>query len=310
MAIRAPHSSMVMTVGVALGLLAPAMVVAQSPRLPPASGRVLEAQDGDTVIVGASSRVAIVRRTQGEARLLYAADRRALALILEPTEPDLAPFDDGKRFRSWVIAKGEWPLGPRWSGQVTVDEYLPSGLGAPGGVAIHTDRGVVFVGHLLDFQITPTPIAVLQSNSSRASSAPGTLDEVEQRWLAGGDDAVARTGVQSRMGVSSVVRSAPSAAPAGAVRVGGNIRVPTRLNQVAPVYPQQAKDASVQGVVILEIIVSADGSVSEARVLRSIPMLDDAALECVRQWRYEPTLLNGAPVPVIMTVTVNFTLDR
>jgi protein TonB len=102
----------------------------------------------------------------------------------------------------------------------------------------------------------------------------------------------------------------PSTAAAGAIRVGGNIRVPTRLNQVAPVYPQQAKDAGVQGVVILELVVSGDGSVSDARVLRSIPLLDDAALECVRQWRYEPTLLNGTPVPIIMTATVNFTLGQ
>ena len=188
-------------------------------------------------------------------------------------------------------------------------------MGVPGGVAIHLDKGMVFIGHLLDFHITPTPMTVLQIHSSRMSSAPGTLDEIEQRWLAGGDDAVGGRGAQSGMGLSATSRSAPpitspAMAPAGAVRVGGNIRVPTRLNQIAPVYPQQAKDAGVQGVVILELVVSGDGSVSDARVLRSIPLLDDAALECVRQWRYEPTLLNGAPVPVIMTVTVNFTLNQ
>ena len=59
---------------------------------------------------------------------------------------------------------------------------------------------------------------------------------------------------------------------------------------------------------ILEVLVGEDGAVSNARVLRSIPLLDQAALDAVRQWRYEPTLLNGAPTPVIMTATVNFTL--
>jgi periplasmic protein TonB len=58
--------------------------------------------------------------------------------------------------------------------------------------------------------------------------------------------------------------------------------------------------------VILEITIGPDGRVSDAKVLRSIPLLDAAALDAVRKWRYEPTLLNGAPVPVIMTVTVNF----
>ena len=57
---------------------------------------------------------------------------------------------------------------------------------------------------------------------------------------------------------------------------------------------------------IVEITIAPDGSVSNAKILRSIPLLDAAALEAVRQWRYEPTFLNRAAVPVIMTVTVNF----
>jgi protein TonB len=57
------------------------------------------------------------------------------------------------------------------------------------------------------------------------------------------------------------------------------------------------------------ITVGADGSVTDAKILRSIPLLDQAALDCVRQWKYEPTSLSGMPVPVIMTVTVNFWLQ-
>ena len=75
-----------------------------------------------------------------------------------------------------------------------------------------------------------------------------------------------------------------------------------------PIYPQTARAAAVQGVVILELVIGADGAVSNARVLRSIPLLDQPALDAVRQWRYEPTLLNGVPTPVIMTATVNFSL--
>ena len=62
----------------------------------------------------------------------------------------------------------------------------------------------------------------------------------------------------------------------------------------------------MRGVVILEVTVGADGAVTEARVLRSIPMLDEAAIAAVRQWRYDPTLLNGQPVPIVITVPVNF----
>ncbi len=90
--------------------------------------------------------------------------------------------------------------------------------------------------------------------------------------------------------------------------VGGAIKAPQKIVNVPPTYPQEAQDAKVQGIVILEITVAPDGSVSEAWVQRSIPLLDEAALEAVKQWRYQPTLMNGAPVPVRLTVTVNFTL--
>ena len=96
---------------------------------------------------------------------------------------------------------------------------------------------------------------------------------------------------------------------ADALRVGGTIKAPVKLRNVNAVYPPEAIASKVQGVVILEARIEADGSVSRARVLRSIPMLDDAAVDAVRQWQFTPTLLNGQPTPIIMTVTVNFTLQ-
>ena len=96
----------------------------------------------------------------------------------------------------------------------------------------------------------------------------------------------------------------------GAIRVGGNIKTPTKIKDVRPVYPELALAAKVSGVVILEVRIGPDGTVEDARVLRSIPLLDQAALDAVMQWRFVPTRLNGQPVPVMMTVTVNFTPDR
>ena len=93
------------------------------------------------------------------------------------------------------------------------------------------------------------------------------------------------------------------------VRVGGNIKTPTKTHDVRPVYPQEALDARASGVVILEAVIDEHGNVRSARVLRSIPMFDQAAIDAVKGWRYMPTLLNGVPVPVIMTVTVNFALQ-
>ena len=101
----------------------------------------------------------------------------------------------------------------------------------------------------------------------------------------------------------------PPPPPAAPVRVGGNIKPPQKVKHVNPVYPPIAQSARVQGIVIIEATIGPSGAVQDARVLRSIPLLDQAALDAVRQWQFTPTLLNGVPVPVIMTVTVQFTLQ-
>jgi len=90
------------------------------------------------------------------------------------------------------------------------------------------------------------------------------------------------------------------------LHVGGRIRPPNKIKDVQPVYPALAQAAHVTGVVMIEATIGPDGKVVDAKVVRSIPMLDQAALDAVPQWEYMPTLLNGVPVPVLMTVTINF----
>ena len=110
--------------------------------------------------------------------------------------------------------------------------------------------------------------------------------------------------------VGGVVGGLPDAPPpVQAVRVGGNIKEPKKVKDVKPVYPDIAKQARVQGLVILECTISPQGKVTDVKVLRGLPLLDAAAEDAVKQWIYTPTLLNGVPVPVIMTVTVNFRLS-
>jgi len=92
-------------------------------------------------------------------------------------------------------------------------------------------------------------------------------------------------------------------------RVGGNIKPPAKLTDVSPVYPPIAASARVEGVVIIEATIDESGRVTQARVLRSIPLLDQAAIDAVRQWTFAPTLVDGRAVPVIMTVSVNFSLQ-
>jgi protein TonB len=108
----------------------------------------------------------------------------------------------------------------------------------------------------------------------------------------------------------SVVGAPPPAPPEPPkpVLVTGVIRRPQRIHHVEPVYLPAARAAGIQGIVIIEATIGPDGSVMNARVLRGLPLLDQSALDAVRQWRFTPTLHNGVPVPVMMSVTVQFTL--
>ena len=102
----------------------------------------------------------------------------------------------------------------------------------------------------------------------------------------------------------------PPAAPKGPVRIGGQIHPPTLIKRIEPTYPPMAVSAHLQGVVILEAIVDEDGNVKDVKVLRSVnPLLDREALAAVRQWRYSPVVLNGTPVPFILSVSLSFALQ-
>ncbi len=118
-----------------------------------------------------------------------------------------------------------------------------------------------------------------------------------------------RSAVRAASPESHGTGGASPAAPVGeAVRVGGAIPEPRKLKHVNPVYPDIARQARVLGVVILEVAISPRGNVTAVSVLRGIPLLEEAAIDAVRQWVYAPTLLNGVPVSVIMTVEVNYRL--
>ena len=116
----------------------------------------------------------------------------------------------------------------------------------------------------------------------------------------------------SATGTSPVIPLPPPVEkPAQTVfRAGQGVREPKRIAGSPPEYPLIARNARVQGVVILEAVIDERGEVGRIKVLRSVPLLDNAAITAVQQWRYTPTLLNGVPVSVLMTITVNFTLQE
>lgn len=93
------------------------------------------------------------------------------------------------------------------------------------------------------------------------------------------------------------------------LRVGGEVKAPVLTNRVEPNYPEAARKARMEGVVILEAIITASGAVEEVKVLKSVnPLLDASAVRAVQQWRYRPATLNGRAVRVYLTVTVTFNL--
>ena len=94
------------------------------------------------------------------------------------------------------------------------------------------------------------------------------------------------------------------------VRVGGDIPAPAKTRDAKPLYPPEAQKARVQGVVIIEALVDAEGKVAAARVLRSIPLLDGVSLDAVRRWRFKPTEIEGRRTPVLTIQRVTFTLLR
>lgn len=137
-----------------------------------------------------------------------------------------------------------------------------------------------------------------------APDSPGAIPGVP-----GGDPLGVPLGLPSGSMAGSPVRPPPPEKPP-IVRVGQGIREPRKIVHVAPQYPLIAQRAQVEGVVVLEAVLDETGRVDRMRVLRSEPLLDEAAVQAVRQWRYTPTLLNGIPVPVLMTITVKFSLHR
>ena len=112
------------------------------------------------------------------------------------------------------------------------------------------------------------------------------------------------------LGMPGTGGSHPQAAEDKPVKATGDIKPPKIINMVQPVYPEEARKQGIEGVVILEATTDVDGKVKDVKVLRPVPALNQAALDAVKQWVYEPMIINGKPMPVVFTVTVRFTLDK
>jgi TonB family protein len=273
---------------------------------PPPPGNRIVAHDGDVILVDDDARVSIVRRRAVHVRAVFnAADRWLLILVDRPTSR--AGMIDG--LVDWVYhyadVDGTWPF-DRWEGDTTLEEYSSAGPDGPGGgLGIVTPQGLVQVLGRRQESHDPNAGAVLSFRRAGSSLVSGLSFDAAERWYVAELKRNDGT-VRSPSGPATSVSLSAAASAAGAVRVGGDVRTPARIVDVPPVLPEEAARKGIRGTVILEVTIDVDGTVKDARVLRSVPMLDAAALEAVRHWRYEPTTVEGKSVPVIMTVTVSF----
>ncbi len=155
---------------------------------------------------------------------------------------------------------------------------------------------------------TPPPSALLQAplETPEAIEPEAGIDLGLEGGLPGGVEGGVPGGV-----IGGVVGGLPDLAgppPPRVVRIGDGVKEPTKVRNVNPTYPDVAVAGRIEGTVVLEATIAPNGRVAEVRVVRSLPLLEKAAIDAVRQWVYTPTLVDGVPVSAIMTVTVRFQL--
>ena len=282
------------------------------------TGQIIRAKDGDVILVENNDKVKIIRRRQANVRILHYAEQRWIVVLA-----DWLSVPGGADGRvDWALhyrdVSGTWPMGERWEGTAYLDEYS-SIAGPGGGIGLTTSSGLV---QLLNSSpaadktfADPAAVAVLTFRVAGGSIGQASFDISEEHALerlmqeAAGAPVSVGGGMRTSVSMSATVTPASGdyPPPTQPVRVGSNLREPVQIKHVAGVVPEAARRAGVHGMVVLEIVIGADGKVESAKVLRSIPLLDQAAIDAVKQWVFEPTHLNGRPVPVIMTATVNFT---
>ena len=103
----------------------------------------------------------------------------------------------------------------------------------------------------------------------------------------------------------------PLIAKAQPYRVGGDVKAPVVIHHVNPQYPEEARKNRISGIVILEVVIKSTGVVTDVTVLKPLPYgLSEAASDAVKQWIFKPGEINGQPVDVIFTLTINFKLDK
>jgi periplasmic protein TonB len=160
------------------------------------------------------------------------------------------------------------------------------------------------------------PVAAAPPAASGSAVAPieepSSIEPEQETGTVGRADGVeggVAGGIDEGSGETASGSGGSAGALHGPLRIGGAIGPPRKIKDVKPLYPQLAVFQQARGTVVVEITIGTDGKVQDARIVHSDPRLDEAALDAVRQWEYEPTRVNGVLVALTMTVIVNFTIQ-
>ncbi len=156
---------------------------------------------------------------------------------------------------------------------------------------------------------TKIPKDIKMVKEEAAPPPPSSGGVAGMSGMAGGSSSGIMGGMLGGAGTAPVVVAAKPKPPAGPARISSGVVSGLKLSGQTPQYPAIARAAHVGGSVVLHAIISKSGSIESLTVVSGSPMLQDAALEAVKTWRYKPYLLNGDPTEVDTTITVNFNLS-
>jgi protein TonB len=154
-------------------------------------------------------------------------------------------------------------------------------------------------GKLMQPRAIPKEVSVFKE----AELPPDVINNTNESGVFGGIPGQGLTG-----GTGPVLPPPPKAAAPARIKQGGAVTAASIVTQTKPAYPPLARQARIQGVVVLRAIIDKEGKVAQLEVISGHPLLVQSAMEAVKQWRYKPTQLNGDPVEVDTTIQVTFTM--
>jgi periplasmic protein TonB len=158
---------------------------------------------------------------------------------------------------------------------------------------------LIQAGKLVQPRAIPKDVAVFKE----AELPPDVVNNTNQSGVFGG---IPGQGIMA--GKGPVVPPPPKAPAPARIKQGGEVTAASIISQTRPVYPPLARQARIQGTVVLHAIIDKEGKVAQLEVVSGHPLLVQSALDAVKQWRYKPTRLNGDPVEVDTTIQVNFSM--